>query len=385
MKSSEGRRRSYRQKQGIEIAGRPFRPLASKKLPDALARLDVTERTLRYFALSRTRKSRCTSQKSVKMAIVFDSWVTEILALQSTVFAILYVIFKIDYTYWKKKGVPYLEPTFPLGNGWDTTLMKKNFGEVLRDVYFETEGRDFVGIYSLNNPLLIVRDPEMIKTILVKDFNYFPDRGIYVDEKTDHLSAHLFFLGGTKWKSLRQKLTPTFTSGKMRAMYGIILDCARILSDVTPAGSIVEVRELIARYSTDVIASCAFGIDVDSQHKPEAEFRQWGRRFFKPSLRTYMTQALGFSNPKLRALLPIPFTPKDITEYFTRVVTDTVKHREETGIIRKDFMQLMIQLKNNGYVDDSFSITNQKNTERKSSVLFFILNFNVGNYLLHQT
>ncbi|XP_049814799.1 cytochrome P450 6k1-like [Schistocerca nitens] len=303
------------------------------------------------------------------MAIFFDSWVTEMLAVLSTVFAVLYVTFKINYTYWKKKGLPYLEPSFPLGNGWNTTLMRKCPGEDMKDVYSETEGKDVVGIYSLNNPLLVVRDPELIKTIIVKDFNYFPDRGIYVDEETDHLTAHLFFLGGTKWKGLRQKLTPTFTSGKMRAMFGIVLDCARVLADVTPAGSVVEVRELIARYSTDVIASCAFGIDVDSQHNPEAEFRQWGRRFFKPSIRSYLTQALGFSNPKLRNLLPIAFTPNDITEYFTRVVDDTVKHREKTGLIRKDFMQLMIQLKNIGYVDDSFSITGQKSAEQKGKTL----------------
>ncbi|XP_049964467.1 cytochrome P450 6a9-like [Schistocerca serialis cubense] len=151
--------------------------------------------------------------------------------------------------------------------------MRKCPGEDMKDIYFETEGKDVVGIYSLNNPLLVVRDPELIKTIIVKDFNYFPDQGIYVDEETDHLTAHLFFLGGTKWKGLCQKLTPTFTSGKMRAMFGIVRDCAQILADVTPAGSVVQVRELIARYSTDVIASCAFGIDVDSQHNPEAEFQ----------------------------------------------------------------------------------------------------------------
>ncbi|XP_047118510.1 probable cytochrome P450 6a14 [Schistocerca piceifrons] len=103
--------------------------------------------------------------------------------------------------------------------------------------------------------------------IMVRDFNYFPDRGIYVDEETDHLSAHLFFLRGQKWRSLRQQLTPTFTSGKMRAMFGIVRDCARIMVDVIPSGRDVEVRELIARYSTDVIASCAFAIDVDNGNK----------------------------------------------------------------------------------------------------------------------
>ncbi|XP_049788129.1 cytochrome P450 6k1-like [Schistocerca cancellata] len=303
------------------------------------------------------------------MAIFFDSWVTEMLALLSAVFAMLYVTFKISYTHWKKKGLPYLEPSFPLGNAWNTVLMRKSVGEDLRDVYFETEGKDVVGIYSLHNPILVVRDPELIKTIFVKDFNYFPDRGVYVDEKTDPLSAHLFFQSGTKWKSSRQKLSPTFTSGKMRAMFGIVRDCARTLVDVTPVGSVVEVREMLARYSTDAIASCAFGIDVDSQHNPNAEFRQWGRRFFKPSLRTFLSLGVALANPKLRTLLPIPLVPKDITEYFTQIVKDTVRHREGTGVIRKDFIQLMVQLKNNGYIDDSFSVSGHKNSEQENGIL----------------
>ncbi|XP_049832856.1 cytochrome P450 6k1-like [Schistocerca gregaria] len=277
------------------------------------------------------------------MAIFYDSWVTEMLALLSTIFAILYVTFKINYTYWKRKGLPYLEPSFPLGNGWNTALMRKCPGEDMKDVYFETEGKDVVGIYSLNNPILVVRDPELIKTIIVKDFNYFPDRGIYEDEETDHLTAHLFFLGGTKWKGLRQKLSPTFTSGKMRAMFGIVLDCAKILADVTPAGSVVEVRELIARYGTT-------------------------RR------RSFGNGALGFSNPKLGTLLPMAFTPKNITEYFTRVVDDTIKHREKTGVIRKDFMQLMIQLKN---IETSKTLTTKEVAAQ--AWVFFIAGFETSS------
>ncbi|XP_047118512.1 probable cytochrome P450 6a14 [Schistocerca piceifrons] len=195
--------------------------------------------------------------------------------------------------------------------------------------------------------------------IMVRDFNYFPDRGIYVDEETDHLSAHLFFLRGQKWRSLRQQLTPTFTSGKMRAMFGIVRDCARIMVDVIPSGRDVEVRELTSSLpapwaSTSTVSTIP---------------RQWRWRFFQTSLRSYLTLSLGLANPYLRTLLPLPFTPKDITEYFTRVVDDTVKHREKTGIIRKDFMQLMIQLKNNGYVDDSFSITGKKGAEHGNKTL----------------
>ena len=48
---------------------------------------------------------------------------------------------------------------------------------------------------------------------------------------------------------------------------------------------------------------------------------------------------------------------KDIEEFFQRIVRETVKHREDNGIVRNDFMQLMIQLKNHGKLDgESLSV-----------------------------
>jgi len=42
---------------------------------------------------------------------------------------------------------------------------------------------------------------------------------------------------------------------------------------------------------------------------------------------------------------------KEIEEFFQRIVQQTVKYREDNEIYRNDFMQLMIQLKNNGKLD----------------------------------
>lgn len=61
-----------------------------------------------------------------------------------------------------------------------------------------------------------MRDPEIIKDILVKDFNKFHDNALEVDEEISSIFAkNPFILNGEKWKNIRSKLTPCFTSGKV--------------------------------------------------------------------------------------------------------------------------------------------------------------------------
>jgi len=45
--------------------------------------------------------------------------------------------------------------------------------------------------------------------------------------------------------------------------------------------------------------------------------------------------------------------PKDISEFFLGAVKEIIDLREEKNIKRNDFMQLLIQLKNNGKLDDT--------------------------------
>jgi cytochrome P450 family 6 len=102
----------------------------------------------------------------------------------------------------------------------------------------------------------------------------------------------------------------------------------------------------LARYSTDVIASCAFGIQCNCLKNPDAEFLQWGRKIFAPSIRTAVIPFIASTFRSLLRVLKVPVLDRRISKYFLNVFEDTVNYRERNNIKRNDFMHLLIQIKN---------------------------------------
>jgi cytochrome P450 family 6 len=260
------------------------------------------------------------------------------------------VYFKTSFSYWKKRGVPTLKPRLPFGNIADAIFKTKTVQEVLNELYTDFDGHEFGGIYNFATPSLLLRDPEIIKNVLVKDFDKFHSRGIIINEEKDPLQGHLFSLSGSKWRNLRVKLSPTFTSGKMKMMFGTFVDCGKELQQcLQPFANnedTIEIKDVLARYSTDIIASCAFGIQCNCLKNPDAEFRNWGRKIFEPSLKTKLIRTLIFAFPSSARLFRLSITTKEISDYFMKMVKDTVEYREKNDVKRNDFMQLMLQMKN---------------------------------------
>ncbi|XP_069671901.1 probable cytochrome P450 6a14 [Periplaneta americana] len=283
------------------------------------------------------------------------SWILLFTTLVVGLLGALYLYFSIKYKYWKIKGVPHLQPTFPAGNLSDVMYSRKTIGEVYADFYRKFQGHRFAGIYQFHAPMLLALDPELIKNILVKDFEHFHDRRFPFDEKIEPLGANLFQLNGRKWKSLRNKLSPVFTSGKMKMMIQTMIDCGKELEKYLeqPARKqeIVEVKDILAKFTTDIIASVVFGIQCNCLKNPNAEFRLWGKKFLDPSFKQNIRDLLYLTVPDLAISLGIPNVPTYISNFFMKVVEETVGYREKNNIKRNDFMQLLIQLMNNNNID----------------------------------
>lgn len=111
------------------------------------------------------------------MAIIFSSISADIIAFVVIFCGIFYGYVRYVYTYWERRGVKYLAPTFPLGNFLDSFLQRVSIGELVEKMYYQTK-EPFVGIYGALRPTLLINDAALIRQIFIKDFQHFADRGM---------------------------------------------------------------------------------------------------------------------------------------------------------------------------------------------------------------
>lgn len=309
------------------------------------------------------------------MALIAENWKVDVLSLSIAIFTLIYGYLKWTYSYWNRKGFK----TFPgvsllFGHFKATFAQTESIGLFFRRVY-QTTNQPFVGVYGVFRPILFIRDPELVRTILVKDFAHFSDRGVHCNSDYDPLTAHLFTLTGQKWKNLRCKLSPTFTSGKLKAMFQTFVDCGSTLQvyleNLINKNEVLDVREIAARHSTNIIASVAFGIDVDTITNPNHVFRENGRRIFESTFLNGIRFFLKFIAPKLLVMFRIKAVPMEVERFIKTIVRENLDYREKNNVSRKDFFQLLVQLRNGGSVqlDDQWNTIVKADEAQKTMTL----------------
>lgn len=190
----------------------------------------------------------------------------------------------------------------------------------------------------------------MLKWLVVKHFDHFPDLNFFIDEDVDPLiGKSLLGLKGQKWKDMRATLSPAFTGTKMRQMFELIRQVGvqsteSLKSKINRNGEDFEMKDFMSKFTVDVIATCAFGVEVNSFEHPNNEFQKISKTIFNFE---------GFSNglkiggyflfPNLMKLLKIRFMNKRVGDYFQRTIINVMKEREAKGIVRHDMINLLME------------------------------------------
>jgi cytochrome P450 family 6 len=296
---------------------------------------------------------------------------------------------KWKYQYWKRRNVPYLEPGIPFGNMEDVIRGKKFVGITLKGLYKEMRSRGWKhgGIYTFTKPSYVPLDLDYVRNIMTKDFKTFMDRDIYVNEK-DPLQAHLLNLSGTRWRNMRAKLTPTFTSGKMKAMFQVMAESQKGLQkkmdEEYKRNQAINIKEILACFTTNIIGSCAFGLDCQALEDEDSAFRVFGRKIFTVSKLQTFKRLFAVTFPQLAKLLHLSLTRKEQSNFITNMVQDTIEYREKNNYTRNDFMQLLINLKNNKSQDFEGHDGKPLSLDEVASqaLVFFVAGFETSSTLM---
>ncbi|XP_043480615.1 cytochrome P450 9e2-like [Leptopilina heterotoma] len=257
--------------------------------------------------------------------------------------------------YWTRKGVvPHAKPVPLFGNTLEV-MFKRTLSapEFINQIYNLFPTSKYTGIMQFHTPLIVLRDPELIKEICIKDFDNFPDHNNFFSEDADPLfGKNLFVLRGARWKEMRNTLSPTFTASKMKFMFTLISKSSENFVNyfLNKEEEIltIEMKDAFTRYTNDVIATAAFGISVNSLQDRDNEFYMKGKDAtnFSSFLRGLKFVALRYCGPIMK-LLGEKVMSRSATNFFTQIIQETVKIRKEKNIVRPDMIHLLIEASRN--------------------------------------
>ncbi|PSN52371.1 Cytochrome P450 9e2 [Blattella germanica] len=115
--------------------------------------------------------------------MAFWIWVTILIIIT----LIIYFFGKKNHDYFSKRKVPYLKASPYIGNMGPIIFKKLPFSEFLLKMYNDLKGHPYGGIFEFMNPTLLLRDPELIKKVTVKDFEFFLDHRQAMNGKVEPL------------------------------------------------------------------------------------------------------------------------------------------------------------------------------------------------------
>lgn len=78
---------------------------------------------------------------------------------------------------------------------------------------------------------------------------------------------------------------------------------------------------------------------------------------------------MSFLSPYLTKLLGIRFNDRDVTDFMIDIVRKNLDYREKYNIVRKDFFQLLMQIRNSGKVKEDGEEWNTKASSDRSESL----------------
>lgn len=291
--------------------------------------------------------------------------VTNVLLIVFTVtILIVYNCVWKNWWYFSERNTKFIRGWPIVGTLHEFFFGNKSFADAVNSFYKQFPDEAFFGIYELTHPVFIIRDPDLVKKITTQDFEYFLNHQGNFDIELDSLLARsLFFSHNQRWRDMRSILSASFTGNKMRMMFDLICECSNkfvntLRSQSQQANGLEsESKDLFSRYTTNIIATCAFGLEIDALVDRDNEFFMSGKQITNFDGIQGVKLLLLDVIPKIMKFLRIHFLDVEICNYFRGVVNSTIAYREKNNVFRADMIQLLMQARKGTLLDDSGKVT----------------------------
>ena len=125
--------------------------------------------------------------------------------------AALYRYVTKEFDKWEKLGIPFERGHFPYGS-FNLLSQTPHMFEHVHLMHEKHKAEPFCGWFMMRQPVLNINDPELLRHIMVKDFNSFTERSSYDSDtfleggKYDKIwGRQLTSLKGEEWKQVLKK------------------------------------------------------------------------------------------------------------------------------------------------------------------------------------
>ncbi|XP_017150682.1 probable cytochrome P450 9h1 [Drosophila miranda] len=283
-----------------------------------------------------------------------EKWIV-VLSLVAVLLVLLYKWSVANYGILTERGVPHAKPKPLLGTipirGMFTGLPVLKY---MIEQHMQYQGSRVYGVYALRDPLIFLRDPDLIKLVGIKEFDHFVNHhSMHNNVQESILAKSLISLKDARWREMRYILTPAFTGTKMRVMYQLIQSCSEKavrhigeqLAQSNTGAIELEMKDYFTRFANDVIATVAFGLSVNSFRRKDNEFFRIGQSLSKISVWSIVKAVLHALVPRLMKLLRIQVLDYEKIDYFTSLVKVAMRYRKEHNVLRPDMIHLLMEAK----------------------------------------
>nr|XP_060632848.1 thromboxane-A synthase [Anolis sagrei ordinatus]XP_060632849.1 thromboxane-A synthase [Anolis sagrei ordinatus] len=281
----------------------------------------------------------------------------------ATFLVLLYWYSTFPYSRLQNVGIRHPPPLPFIGN---LLYFRKGFWESHNTLI--NEYGPACGYYIGHRMFIVISEPDMIKRILKEEFQNFTNR-MAVDLASKPFADSILILRNGRWKDVRGLLTPAFSTPRIKEMAPLINQaCDILLSNLkvyADSGRAFDIQRNYCCFTLDMVASMAFGIQMDSFKNPNDAFVKNSKIFFEPAL----------SRPLLILTIAFPFIMipllrilrnkkrEEANGFFINKVKDAIalRDQQDPNERRRDFLQLMLDARSSGddVTVEHFDLVNQ--------------------------